>query len=213
MAVPKKDGNVRICVDMRMANRAIKRVRHLIPTVNDISFELNQAQYFTKLDLSQAYHQIPLAEESRYITTFTTHIGLYRYTKMNYGTNAAAELFQHTLQQHLQGIEGVRNIADDIIVYGKSKADHDRALENCLQRLKDKGLTLNREKCQFLQDKLSFFGQVFSKEGTRPDPSRVADLQNASVPTNSQEVRSFLGMANYSAKYIKDYAYDFNAIA
>ena len=206
VAVPKKDGNVRICVDMRMANRAIKRVRHLIPTVNDISFELNQAQYFTKLDLSQAYHQIPLAEESRYITTFTTHIGLYRYTRMNYGTNAAAELFQHTLQQHLQGIEGVRNIADDIIVYGKTKADHDRALENCLQRLKDKGLTLNREKCQFLQDKLSFFGQVFSKEGTRPDPSRVADLQNASVPTNSQEVRSFLGMSNYSAKYIKDYA-------
>ena len=116
VAVPKKDGGVRICVDMRQANAAIKRVRHPIPTVEDISLELNGAKYFSKLDLSQAYHQLELHEDSRYITTFTTHVGLFRYKRLNYGTNAAAELFQHTLQQQLQGLTGVRNIADDIIV-------------------------------------------------------------------------------------------------
>ena len=108
MAVPKKDGGVRICVDMRAANKAIKRVRHPIPTVEDISFDLNGATCFSKLDLSQAYHQLELDEESRYITTFSTHIGLVRYKRLNYGTNAAAEIFQYILQTQLQGLTGVK---------------------------------------------------------------------------------------------------------
>jgi hypothetical protein len=94
VAVPKKDGGVRICVDMRQANAAIKLVRHPIPTVEDISLELNGAKYFSKLDLAQAYHQLELHEDSRYITTFSTHVGLFRYKRLNYGTNAAAEIFQ-----------------------------------------------------------------------------------------------------------------------
>ena len=65
VAVPKKDDHVRICVDMRLANEAIRRVRHPIPTVNDISFALNGAKFFSKLDLSQAYHQLQLHEQSR----------------------------------------------------------------------------------------------------------------------------------------------------
>ena len=133
VAVPKKDGGVRICVDMCLANEAIKRVRHPIPTVDDVSFELNGAQYFSKLALSQAYHQLELDEASRYITTFSTHISLFRYKRLNYGTNAAAEIFQHTLQAQLQGMQGVKNIADDIIVFGKTRKEHDSNLEQCLK--------------------------------------------------------------------------------
>ena len=206
VAVPKKDGTVRICVDMRKANCAIQRVRYLIPTVADISQALNGCKFFSKLDLSQAYHQLELDERSRYITTFSTHVGLYRYKRLNYGTNAAAELFQHTLQTVLQGLDGVRNLADDIIIFAKTRKDHDLALSACLKRLADHGLTLNASKCKLLTDSLSFFGQVFTAEGTTPDPARVIDLQNASVPTNVHEVRSFLGMANYSSRYIPNYA-------
>ena len=90
IAVPKKDGGVRICVDMRQANEAITRIRHPIPTVDDISFKLNGATHFSKLDLSQAYHQLELDEASRYITTFSTNFGLFRYKRSNYGTNASA---------------------------------------------------------------------------------------------------------------------------
>ena len=86
---------------MRQTNSAINRVRHPIPTVDDIRLELNGAKWFSKLDLSQAYHQLELEENSRYITTFTTHEGLFRYKRLNYGTNAAAEIFQFTLQQQL----------------------------------------------------------------------------------------------------------------
>ena len=206
VAVPKKDGNVRISVDMRLPNEAIKRVRHPIPTVNDISVELNGAKYFTKLDLTQAYHQLVLDEQSRYITTFSTHIGLFRYKRLNYGTNASAEIFQYVLQRELQGLHGVRNIADDIIVFGKTRAEHDANLDNCLRRLKSKGLKLNRDKCVFLSNTLEFFGQIFSKDGIRPDPKRVTDLLHAPRPANVSEVRSLLGMANYSSQYIPDFA-------
>ena len=158
---------------MRAANTAIKRVRHLIPTVADVSLELDDAQYFSKLDLSHAFRQLELHVDSRFITTFSTHLGLYRYTRLNFGTNASAEIFQHTLQEQLKGINGIKNIADDIIVYGKTRKEHDIALEACLSRLQERGFTLNKEKCKFLDTKMTFFGQIFSKEGTRPDPRRV----------------------------------------
>ena len=206
VAVPKKDDSVRLCVDMRMPNKAIKRARYPIPTLNEISIELNGARFFSKLDLTQAYHQLPLHEDSRYITTFNTHVGLYRYTRLNYGTNAAMEIFQHVLQQNLQGIQGVLNLADDIFVFGKTRRKHDTALRNCLERLQERGLTLNPRKCTFLKSSINFFGQIFSAQGTRPDPKRIEDLENASVPVNAKEVRSLLGMANYSSKYIPNYA-------
>ena len=87
--VPKKEDKIRLCVDMRAANKAIKRVCHPIPTVRDISMDLNGAKFFSKLDMSQAYHQLELAPSSRNITTFITHAGLYRFKRLNYGTNSA----------------------------------------------------------------------------------------------------------------------------
>ena len=129
VAIPKKDGQVRICVDMRLPNEVIRRVRHPIPTVSDVSLALNGAKYFSKLDLSQAYHQLELHEQSRYITTFSTHMGLYRYKRLNYGTNAAAEIFQYSLQTALQGLKGVKNIADDIIIFGATRSEHDDNLD------------------------------------------------------------------------------------
>ena len=190
---------------MRKANKAIKRVRYLIPTVDEISQELNGAKFFSKLDLAQAYHQLELDEKCRFITTFSTHIGLYRYKRLNFGTNAAAEIFQHTLQTALHSLPGVRNLADDIIIFGKTRNDHDQALLSGLRRLSDNGLALNAAKCKFLTPSLSFFGQIFSAKGTQPDPARISDLYNAQTPQNVHEVRSFLGMANYSSRYIPDY--------
>ena len=163
-------------------------------------------QYATKLDLMQAYHQLELSPSSRQITTFTTHSGLYRYKRLNYGTNSAAELFQHALQKILHDISGVKNIADDILVFGATYQAHNKVLDECLKRLEDHGLTLNFDKCSFLQPRLDFFGLTFSKDGVRADPKKVAALANIATPTTTSEVRSLLGMANYSAQFIPDFA-------
>ena len=115
VCIPKKDGGTRICLDMREANSAIKRERHIIPTLNDFKAAVNGAKYFSKIDLKQAYHQVELEPECRFITTLSTHEGIYQYKRLNYGTSSAAEVFQNILQRNLSDIPSVKNIADDII--------------------------------------------------------------------------------------------------
>ena len=206
VVVPKKEGKIRICVDMRAANTAVKRIRHPIPTVKDIALELNGAKYFSKLDLAQAYHQLELAPGSRPTTTFTPPSGLYRYKRLNYGSNSSAEIFQHALQQSLQGIEGVRNLADDILVFGKTYEAHNKSLKACLQRLQERNLMLNINKCRFLKQNLEFFGFLFTAEGIQPGPKKVSAFVESKPPKTVSEVRSYLGMANYSAQFIEDFA-------
>ena len=202
ISTPKKDGDVRICVDMRVANRAIVRERHPMPTIDDLTHTLNGATVFSKLDLRAGYHQLTLAPESRYITTFATHHGLWRYKRLNFGTNSASEIFQKKIQSLLINIPGSLNISDDIIVFGKTQAEHDRALEAVCQKFSDVNLTLHKKKCEFNKSSISFFGFVFSANGISPDPRKIAAIDSATRPTNVSEVRRFLGMATYCAKFI-----------
>lgn len=208
VAVPKpKDPDaVRICVDMRVPNQAIERERHLTPTVDDVIQALNGAKFFSKLDLNSGYHQLEVEPSSRYITTFSTHVGLRRYKRLSFGVSSAAEVFQNAIQQALDGIPGVINLSDDILVFGGTRAAHDQALKATFQRLREKNLTLNKAKCSYAQTTLDFFGYTFSDGGFSPDPKKVQALHDAPAPTNAGEVRSLLGMANYSARFIKDFA-------
>ncbi|XP_064609485.1 uncharacterized protein K02A2.6-like [Liolophura sinensis] len=129
VVVPKPNGEDRICVDVCMANEAVVRQRHLIPTVDDILHEMNGAKVVSKIDLKWGYHQIELDEESRNITTFVTHKGLFRYKRLMFGISAAPEMYQNVISQVFEGCEGVRNLYDDIIVCGKDDSEHDQRLE------------------------------------------------------------------------------------
>lgn len=203
--VPKSSDpmDVRLCVDMREANRAIQRERHLTPTIDDIICDLNGARIFSKLDLNQGYHQLELDKESRQITTFTTHVGLRRYKRLNFGISSAAEIFQNVISETISDIPNCLNISDDIIVFGKNQESHDDALHEVLRTLQSKGLTLNKKKCQFSQSRVKFFGYIFNEEGVSPDPEKVEGIKNAPAPTNCKELRSFLGMVNYCGRFIK----------
>ncbi|XP_044180988.1 uncharacterized protein K02A2.6-like [Acropora millepora] len=123
-----------------------------------------KAQVFSKLDLNWGYHQLELHRDSRSITTFTTHCGLYRYKRLMFGINSAPEVYQHVIQQTLQGCEGVANISDDIIVHGKSTEEHNKRLQQVLERLKEKNLTLNTKKCKFHMTQLVFVGLVLTED-------------------------------------------------
>lgn len=203
---PKSPGKIRVCVDMRQANEAVERERHITPTIKEIVGDLNGATVFSKLDLNQGYNQLELAPESRYITTFSTHLGLMRYKRLNFGISSAAEVFQNAIRETLGGIEGAINISDDILIYGKTQEQHNRTLEAVFQRLRDSGLTLNERKCKYNKDKLEFLGYVFGAAGMSPDPNKVDDIINLDAPTSATEVRSLLGMTNYCSRFIKDYA-------
>jgi hypothetical protein len=173
---PKSPGKVRVCVDMRQANQAIKRERHVTPTIKEIIGDLNGAKVFIKLDLNQGYNQLELAPESRYITTFGTHLGLMRYKRLNFGISSAAEIFQNVIRETLEGIPGALNISDDILVFGKTQSAHDQSLEVVFQRLKERGLTLNKHKCEYGKDKLEFYGYVFLRKLTTSSTYRHQHL-------------------------------------
>ena len=203
---PKDSSRVCICIDMREANKAIQRERHVMPTVDDLIHDLNGAVVFSHLDLRCGYHQLELEEESRYITTFSTHLGLHRYKRLIFGISSASEVFQHVIEQVLSGIQGVRNISDDIIIFGTTQTKHDEALEKVLKRLQDCGLTLNHSKCEFNKPTLEFYGHIFSKKGLSPSPDKVKAIQECQAPTNPKEVRSLLGMATFCSRYIQNYS-------
>ena len=157
---PKRDGDIRIIIDMRRANEAILRERHPIPTLEQRKQEMRDVILFSKLDLKMRYHQLELDEDSRPITTFSTPIGLSGYKILSLGVTSASESYQHTLEQKvLYGLKGVKNISD-IVVWGTSVEDHHSNLRALLKRLKEVGLPLNRKKCEFSRDSLTFFGIV-----------------------------------------------------
>ncbi len=163
---PNNPDKLRLCVDMRQANTAILRERHPQPTIEDLLNDLNGARYFSKLDLTAAYHQLELDEQSRYITTFTTHKGLFQYKRLNFGTSSASEIFQSTIQSAFNGISGCRNISDDLIIFGKTQIEHDQTLRTVLQVAKERNF-------EFDERQLEFFGYVFSRERISPSPSKV----------------------------------------
>ena len=205
VVVPKAKG-VRICLDSRVINTAIERECEVIPTINDLKKDLNGSTVFWTIDLNKGYHQLELHVESRPITTFTTHKGLFRYKRLCFGVNSAAEIFQRKIADMLQGIEGVKNMSDDIIIFAKSEAEHDEILRKVLKCMEVNNVTANAEKSKFKQKSVTYFGHIFSGKGIRPTPEKVAAMVNADAPKNASEVRSLLGMAQYVSHFVANFS-------
>lgn len=203
VVVPKpKTDDIRICVDMRRVNKAIIRERHIIPTLDDVVVDLNGCKVFSKLDLTQGYHQMLLDKESRMLTTFSTHVGLWRYKRMNFGISCAAEMFQKKIADVIEGIPGTRNISDDIYIGGKDDIEHDNRLKRVLNRLQEYHLTINPGKCQYRMPQITFFGHIFDARGVSPDPKKVEAVQRAESPESPTEIRSFLSSVAFCSRYI-----------
>ncbi|VDI15406.1 Hypothetical predicted protein [Mytilus galloprovincialis] len=175
---------------MREPNKAILRSRHITPTLDDMILDLNGSKVFSKMEfINGVKRRIP-----------TT------YTRLSFGVSSAAELFQNTLSNALEGLDGVRNISDDIIVFGRNQDEHDKRLEKLFARLKEKNLTLNKAKCEFNKNKLEFYGHIFSADGISADPRKISAIRNTTIPKDVGEIRSFLAMTNYVGRFIPNYS-------
>ncbi|KAL1447852.1 hypothetical protein WDU94_005574 [Cyamophila willieti] len=196
----------RMCIDMREPNKAIQRTRHVIPTIEDIISEIGGAVWFSKVDLNDGYLQLELCPESRGLTTFSTHMGLWRYKRLVFGINSAAEIFNDRIRWIIRGISGVVNVMDDIIITGRTREEHDARLNLVLRALENAGLTLNKKKCQFYLTEVEYFGFIFSEKGFRPSPSKLSAFEKLEPPKTVSEVRSVLGMINYCGRFIPNLA-------
>jgi hypothetical protein len=204
VVAPKKDGSVRICVDFTKLNMHVIRERLILPSTDECLAKIRGGVVFSKLDARMGFWQIPLAEESRSLTTFLTPFGRYRFTRLPFGICSAPEHFQRRLCEILNGVEGCVNMMDDILVYGRSLEEHDKRLNNVLTRLRENNITLNKGKCEFRKNSVIFLGHQISSEGIMPDENKVRAVLDMPRPKNVHELRRFFGMYNYLTKFVKD---------
>lgn len=126
MVIEKRNGSLRLCLDPKDLNKAIKREHYRIPTIQEVSSELAGKKVFSTLDLKDGYWQVELHEESSMLCTCATPFGCYRFMQMPFGLKSASEVFQKKNEAVFEGIQGIHIVADDIIVAGATVQEHDQ---------------------------------------------------------------------------------------
>ena len=208
MVAVKKGTKLRVCIDPKELNQAMKRPHYPMPVLDDILPKLADAKLFTVLDLKEGFWHVNLSEKSSYHTTFWTPFGRYRWLRVPFGISSAPEELQRSQHEAIEGLQGTESLIDDILVYGKGQtideaiADHDRNLKALLDRARQMGLKLNKDKLKLRQSEVKYMGQILTPNGIRPDPEKVKAINDMPRPTNAKAVQRFIGMATYLSKYL-----------
>ena len=204
----KADGTLRFCVDYRALNAITIKNAYPLPRIDDLLDQLRGAQFFTSLDLTSAYHQIPMEPSDIHKTAFRTRYGHYEFTVMPFGlTNAPATCQQVTndvLRPYLDKFTCV--YLDDCLIWSKTEAEHLEHIRLVLDAFTRSHLRFKLSKCTFAQKQTKFLGYIVSADGISADPQKVAALMDWPLPTSTTEVRSFLGFCNFYRKMIRNYS-------
>ena len=155
---------------------------------------------FSKLDMSQAYLQLPLDDKSKELVTINTHKGLFKYNRLPFGVLSAPAVFQRCMESLFQGCKGVAIYLDDILVTGSTVEEHLANLDKVLGIMATAGLKLNKTKCEFLLPKVEYLGHLIDGNGLHPTKEKVNAIQEAPQPHNVTELRSFLGIKTHDSE-------------
>lgn len=202
----KKDGGVRVCVNLSNVNQALVPQRYPLPTMEELTEQIAGSTVFSKLDLAWGYLQLELAEECRYISAFVTHDGVFQFRSLPFGLATGPSAFQQVIRRILEGLPGCANILDDVLVFGRGTAEHDSRLRGVLDRLVKYGATLRADKCVLGQPEVEFNGHRVSADGVKPLQSNVSALERIPPPSNQRQLSRFVGAATYYAKFVPLFA-------
>lgn len=205
-AVPKGKDDFRLVVNMRSANKAIKREYYRLPLIDEMKIKLHGAKIFTKLDLSNAYYHLELSKESRDLTTFLSENGMYRFTRLMFGVNCAPEIFQREMCRILEREDNIIVYIDDVLIFADSPEQLRTITCRVLQVLRKNNLTLNSAKCEFEKTHIKFLGHELDEDGFHVDEAKIKDIRKFRSPTTGSELRSFLGLATFISPYIENFA-------
>ncbi|XP_063955562.1 uncharacterized protein K02A2.6-like [Lytechinus pictus] len=207
VVVPKADGSVRLCGDYKTTvNRAVDDECYPLPTSQDLYAELGGTKVFSKLDLSHAYAQLNLDQQSQQYLTINTHMGLYSYTKLPYGIKSSPKIFQATMDKILQGIPNCLCNQDDVLIATTTVDENLDVLAQVLKRLNDHNVKLKRSKCAFVESEVVYLGLKLSLQGLQPVKEKIEPIINAPKPKNVTELRSFWGMVQFYSRFLPDLA-------
>ena len=199
--------NVRICGDFSVTVNPVSKLdRYPIPQVEDLFARLSHGKYFSKIDLSHAYQQLPLEDGSKKYVVVNTHKGLSCYTRLPFLILSPSGIFQRVIESLLQGISGVVVYLDDILISGSTEEQHLAALYEVLNRLDKAGLRVKKSKCEFLRPSVTYLGHQIDAEGLHPLQEHVRAIRDAPTPTSVSELKSYLGMLTYYSRFLKNCA-------
>lgn len=211
--VPKKQdasgkSKWRLVIDYRKLNEKTIQDAYPLPNIDEIFDQLGNARYFSAFDLASGFHQIGMNSKDIQKTAFSTPDGHYEYTRMPFGLKNAPPTFQRMMNKGLKGLIGNNCFVyiDDIIVYGKTIEEHNKNLRILFERLRQVGLKLQPDKCEYLRPELEYLGHVISERGIQPNPNRIEKVKIYPVPKNPKEIKQFLGLVGYYRKFIKDFS-------
>jgi len=210
LLVPKVDNpRGRLVIDYSKLNAVTKKDAYPIPLIRDIFDQLEGATTFSILDLKSGYHQIPVAEEDIEKTAFTCHMGLFEFLRMPFGLTNAPAVFQRAMDRILAGLLGriCMVYIDDLVVWGKTEAEHAHNLRLVMDRLAAWNLKVKPSKCAFGLEEIKLLGYVVDRHGMRPDPAKAAAIADLGAPQGISEIRSFLGMSGYYRPCMPQYAH------
>ena len=199
----KPDGSkkVRLCLDPKDLNKNIKREHYYSKTIDKILPLLHGSEKISAGDTNKGYYHVELDYESSLLCTFNTPFGRFRPTRLPFGVKIAQDIFQRRLDEILKDVPNAAGIADDILVFGADDIEHDQSFINMLETCRRNNVSLNSEKLQFKQEKVSFYGHTLTDQGLQPADDKLQAIKNMKVPDNAAELLTLLGMINYLNRF------------
>ena len=191
VTIVKPNGSLRICIDPRDLNMAVKRDYYPMSTIDDIVTRMPNAKVFSVLDASSGFWQLKLDTPSAKLCTFNTPFGRYMFKRLPFGLSSSQDIFQRIMSEMFHDIEGVEVVVDDLLIWGESKEQHDARLTQVLERARHRNLKLNKTKCQIRKDAITYIGHILSKDGLKPDPKKTEAITNMPCPQNRDELQRF----------------------
>jgi Reverse transcriptase (RNA-dependent DNA polymerase) len=206
----KKDGGLRLCVDYRGLNAITIKNRYPLPLITEIMDRVSGAQYFSKIDLKDAYYRLRIKAGDEWKTAFRTRYGHYEFLVVPMGLTNSPATFQAYINKALQGLVDDFCIVylDDILIFSKTKEEHDIHLQRVCKRLREAELYAKPSKCQFYQKEIEFLGFIIETQGIRMDPKRVQTIKEweSHPPKSYRDLQVFLGFCNFYRRFIKNYS-------
>lgn len=207
---PDANGNPRwrLVVDFRKLNDVTVGDAFPIPNITEILDQLGNSKFFSTLDLSNGFYQIPIDEKSREITAFSANNQHWEFLRLPMGLKGSPASFQRLMFSVLSGLVGLKCFIylDDIVVYGSNLEDHNRKLSHVFSRLRKFNLKLEPQKCNFLRKEVVYLGHTISEDGIKPDPSKIVAVRDYPIPRNVTDIKAFLGLASYYRKFIEGFS-------
>ena len=208
LLVRKSSGDYRLVTDFRALNTKVVPDSYPLPNISETIDNLNNAQYFSTLDLTSGFFQQEIFKEDREKTAIITNRGLFQFTRTPFGLMTSAPAFQRLLDIILAGLREweIFCYIDDVVVCSQTVEEHIKKLQMVFDRFRQHNLRLKPAKCHFLRESITYLGFKVSKGKVEPDPKKVAAIQNIQSPKTRKDVRSFLGCVNYYRRFFPDYS-------